>query len=513
MYINSIRNLWTVVDEVHLKKEKNLFIIIAALYFILRIPLFFTSPLVLDEGLYAINIQEQINNPSIVPIFLGQAVGWKPPLFFWVYAPLVFILEKLPLDIVFVFGLPTLVFGLINVFLLYFIIQKVYGNQELSFYTTLIFTGFYLNSHVNTTVLIDTFNLTLILSAIYCCVNTKWDNRRFLAVALFTILAFFTKLWVAAVIPVVVLSWAFFHSKGSLKNNWFIPSLLVLPLAFLLYNLYIHVFSSTSLFQDASPAYTIMQRMFDGGNFLATFYGLMIESLGPLFGLITIWVGFFAFSIFKNWKKFSAMTILSFLIFPVALGARYMPWYFLPVLIPIAFFSALLILTDKKNGPDLFGFVFCILILFITFIVGYLFYHYSGYDNEFAQTEVAYLLAFKPNVLIVGDYSPTLMSYKIVTESRKNGKYLDFGVIIPSNNNTYMPKDIQIFIYDYYNNDLDVSSNMMDIMPPSAKHQLYRKNTSITQFDYIVLNRMYNITLNETLIYNKSGVLVYHMDN
>jgi hypothetical protein len=172
----------------------------------------------------------------------------------------------------------------------------------------------------------------------------------------------------------------------------------------------------------------------------------------------------------------------------------------------IAFFSALLFVSQNKSAvPDALGFAFCLLILLLFFLTGFGFHHYNGYNNEFAQKEAASILAFKPNVLVVGKYAVTFVSYKIATESRQNGNYLDFGWVMPVDSE----EAVHVYITDYNSRQFPISSNVMDTMPPIENPKYYRKNTSIKQFDYILVNGHDGIFSDGDLIYNKSQVQIY----
>ena len=482
-------------------KERNILFLLLFVYLLTKVPLLFTSPLVLDEALYAVNIQEELKHPTPIPVYLNQQVGWKPPLFFFVYAPFVLLFQNFfPLEIT--FRLPTLVFGLINVMLLYFMIKKLYDKIELAFYTALIFSGFYLTSFVNTSVLVDTLTLTFILSALYCYVNTSWGNHRYAAAVIFTFLAFFTKLWVAAIIPVLALAWAFTHSKQMLGSRYFLISLSSLFFAALSYSVYVDTFATHGIFQDVSVGYTLTKRIFGLPELLQS---VIIGTITPLFGMLSVWLGFTVIGLWKTWKQYKFVFFwLLLTIFPLISG-YFMPWYFLPVLPAFAFFSAQLFLTDKKE-TGYFDIICCLLVISMGMVIGFFYHHNTGDAYEFAQKEAGEFLAFKENVLVIGNYAPTVVAYKTITEIKHSGDYLDFGWIIPGSDNEDI---IRAYIEDYNTTKFNATTNIMNAMPPAHDPPVYKKTSLISKFKYVVLVGFENVSTSGSLIYNKSGVRIY----
>ena len=57
--------------------EKTSLVLLALLFLALHLPFMSSLPLIWDEALYAVNIMEQ---PSLIPTYLGSEVAWKPPV-------------------------------------------------------------------------------------------------------------------------------------------------------------------------------------------------------------------------------------------------------------------------------------------------------------------------------------------------------------------------------------------------------------------------------------------------
>ena len=69
------------------KNKTMLFLaVLVVFYLITRLPVLDYLPLVQDEALYSIMIEEQRESLTLVPTFLGYEVSWKMAPFFWIYS-------------------------------------------------------------------------------------------------------------------------------------------------------------------------------------------------------------------------------------------------------------------------------------------------------------------------------------------------------------------------------------------------------------------------------------------
>ena len=469
--------------------------LVSLLYLAIRIPLLSYLPFIQDEAVYTVQISVQMAHFSFVPTYLGSGTDWKPPLFFWVYAVLVkpLLATSLPLEAA--FKLPTLLFGLVSVLLVYYLIKAMTSNRELAFMTTLIYTGIFLVVYVNTTVLIDTFMMTLILAGILCYVNASCGRWRFLAGGLFTFLAYMTKFWLALVIPLIAIAYFMDTDRKVLKDRMFLASLLSILVAYLVFSV---LFTYPGTVQDASFLYTIQNRLLTEHT-LSDF----VASFGMFFMFSIVWLGVSLIGVWKFCRSEHVMALwLALIIFPIV-GGVYMLWYYLPVMVPVAFFSARLVLDDRgKQKLDWFCVCFAMLIMIAGLGLGFAYYSQlmNSYDGQKTAGE---LIAFKDNTVIVGDYCPAVVAYKILEETRA-GSEKDFGWILAVNATDSMVRD---FISDYNTSNYSFSPDFGTMF--DASDTMYRKPSNITQPDYVVLCGFPNVTVSGTLLSNESDVRVF----
>lgn len=138
-------------------------VLIIALSLAAKLVFLNAHPLYLDDCLYSEMSMEQWDHPSLVPTYLGYDTSWKPPLFFWAYAPLAKASGLFSSDVDLVFRVPNLVFGALNVWLVFALFRKI-SDGERAFYAAVLFAFCALVISVDLRVMLDTFNTTLMLA-------------------------------------------------------------------------------------------------------------------------------------------------------------------------------------------------------------------------------------------------------------------------------------------------------------------------------------------------------------
>ena len=476
-----------------------MFLILAALYLITRLPILTYVPFMQDEAFYSVMIEEQIAHPTTVVTLFDYPVGWKPPLFFWISGFFVQFLRGLPIPIEAVYRLPNILFGLINVFLVYFIFEKVTGEKNESFVMALVYITMGVPIHTELRVLTDTMCGTFIFAGVLSYIKGLEDSRWFLFGGIFTFLAYFVKQSNAAVVPIVAVALILQTDRKKLLNPLLIISLFAFPVATALEDISFNAplgdmtthFAKTTLLDKLKPESL-------GGSILG------------LFPLTTIWLVISVFGFWKNWNgKVGMSAWYCLIIFPLIAGVL-MPFYFYPVIPAIAYFAVKFLSKDgQKTKMDQFFYI----VFFICVIVGYVIgtaNHIEYKKYYLPQKNIGEFLVGKENVLIIGEYQPAVIAYKMLEEKRATGRWLDCGLIVfpkTSNNDTYYQL---IQNYSIGRSDV-VDGNFGGLF----EHNLtYRKSTNITKFEYIVITgNKTDINPGGTLVLQDFNIKVYHVDN
>ncbi|MFH0884975.1 MAG: glycosyltransferase family 39 protein, partial [Candidatus Micrarchaeota archaeon] len=371
-------------------------------------------PLIKDEAIYSLMIEEQAHAPTLVPTFLGYPVSWKPALFFWVGT----IFSALPIPLEIAYRLPSFISGLITVPLVYLILKRTGASQTLAFFSTFIFVISYVSTYPDSKVLIDAPAFMLICSALYAYMRIDWGRKRYFACGLLIATTFFLKFILAAIIPVLAITYLFLYEKKALMDPLLWCSFLTLPAAFML---------NASLLLDAGlggqvglslASNTVSSNGFSGQIEKAT------AAITTLFLGGAIWFSLSLLGFLREWRSSLFMAFwFSLIIFPL-ITASFLLWYFLPVMPAVAYFaSSLLIKWEGKERPDrLFRIIFALLaVVSIIMAVILDLVYYDFYNPE---REVGLMLAGKENVMVVGSYSPTLVSSKMLAEWHSLGQPL-----------------------------------------------------------------------------------------
>lgn len=475
---------------------RNLLLILIAIFLITRIPLLFYLPFVQDEALYAVMVAEQVEHPTSIPTFLGYPVSWKPVPFFWIHVPF----YELPLQLEAKLRLPSLLAGLLSIPVLF----RLFGNLGLSnnarFFTMLFFLFSLVTSYPHAALLLDSIMFLLISSSLLLYSERQLGQWRFIGAAALAFLAFFIKLVVAFMIPILAVAYFLTYDRKTLRNPLFVLSLLAVPAAMAFHY----------LAYDAAGLAHELYFSDVGGKLLSTAglegqlktsliaIGILIEGAG-------IWFALSLFGFLRYWKDNIFMSVWYVLsIFPMLSGA-FMPWYFLPVAPAIAYFGLMLLLMWKgKERLDTLFWAFLSMALVLTLALTAFIYVFELNNRFLPQKEAGLLMAGKDNVVVMGIYNPGIISYKMLSEDEPK----DFGwLLIPRNVSDDAFED---YIRDYHTDTYPLQQGSFSSMFTSVK--TFRKDSNISDAEYYVLVGERNISVPDSeLIYEKSEIKIYEV--
>jgi 4-amino-4-deoxy-L-arabinose transferase-like glycosyltransferase len=474
---------------------RTLLLILVVVYLLTRLPLLFYLPFIQDEALYAVMISEQAENPALIPTFLDYPVGWKPAPFFWLHVPF----NELPLPLEAKLRLPSMLAGLISIPVVFRLLQNVGISKNAVFFTMLLFLFSLVTSYPHTALLTDSILFLFISSALLLYTEKSLGQWRFLGAAVLTILAFFTKLFLAMMIPVLAIAYFYGKERTTLKKPTFLLSLLAIPLSI---GIYYMIFSFSGQLDEVQ---------FSIGANVANPEGLVgqlrviLGAMGILLEGAGIWFALSLFGFHKHWKENLFMSLWYVLsIFPMLTGS-FMPWYFLPVAPAISYFAVkrMLIWKGREKLDTLFWAFFSMALLLTLALNAYI-YVFELNKNFYPQKEVGLLMAGKDNVLIIGIYYPGISAYKIMNEPEPK----DFGwILVPRNASDAV---VATYILDYHSDTYQTQDGSFGSMF-STSH-IFRKDTSLTEFDYVVIIGRNNIMpRNSEIILNKSDITIHKL--
>ncbi|MBU0532195.1 glycosyltransferase family 39 protein [Candidatus Micrarchaeota archaeon] len=477
------------------KKDYVLILFLAIVYLLIRVPFLEYLPLVQDESIYSLIISEMADSPGLTPTFFGEPVSWKPPLFHIVYS----LFSKLPLSIELVSRLPSLLFGLFSLVPLFYLLQNAGCSRNIAFFSTLIFLFSFVSNYPQTALLADSLAFLLIITSLFFYTEKKYGNWKFLIAGILVFAVFFVKSVLAFMIPLLAVVF-YLNQKDILKNPIFLISLIAAPLALVLHFMLLDSvgLAEEFYFSEMKAHLSAKGGILEGAYQVASSISTLL--IGAGFWLALSFVGFW-----KNWRENKFMTVWYLFTAVAILGGQFMPWYFLPVFPAIAYFSSLtLIKHDGKERIDTFFAIFLALTIIATIIPPLMWYDHL-YSYKYPEKEVGLLLSGKENVMILGNYRPGIIAYKVLTEKR-NRQTIDFGWILDPGDE--LSDEIVLeYVDDYYLDKYEVIDGSFSSM--FTNHVIYRKDTDISDFDYIVLVN-HGIVLDGDLIYNNSGISVYH---
>lgn len=434
-------------------------------------------PFYLDEALYVEMISEQQDHLTLVPTYLGYEVGWKPPFFFWAFAPLTKMISLLSNNVEFIYRMPNIMFGMANALLVYLIFRRCMKREE-AYFAAAFYAFSALFIFTNERLLIDTFAMTIMLASISVYTNgAPEDWKRFPLAGILMFLAFLTKSVVAFVIPVVAVAYLLQKERNALSNPYFLVSLAAIPLALGLHYVSLPADQAQDVFLK-----DIAGKLDSTNSFFGKIGGSLNMALVFLNFLAVMSVPGFAY-FWREDYSMSAWFVLS--LFPL-LGGYSMPWYFYAVLPPMAFFSAKFMQRDPQTGKmkiDHFFKAACLFMVAMNILIAYLWFgFFLDIDEERTAGE---FLAGKQNAAIIGYYGPAsiITAYKLMEERKKTGKIEDFGwVIIPQDkiNETVMLDFMENYSTAKYKTNEENFARLF------WTNEIFRKKTGSTDFEYLV---------------------------
>lgn len=484
-----------------LKEDSRPIFILLAVFLFLRLPMLLYTPMMNDDSVYAIMIEEQREGLTLIPTFLGYPVSWKPMLFFWLNASL----PTLPGPLELTYRIPTFIFAMATIVPLYLLLRNAGCSKAVAFISMLVFQLTYITSYPNTMGIIDSMLFFQISLSLLIYSEESLGSRRFIAAGILAFTAYLTKTAVAAMIPVLAIAYfLFLGRRKTLYNPLFLLSLLAVPLAAILIYL---IFQSSALGEEFYVLYVFNQ--------LVSPHGLIGQAQriwSGLWVLLLVAGAWFLLSLVgfaRHWKENRFMAVWYILLLFPLLGTYFIPWYFLPVMPAVSYFAALALLREgKKEKMDAFFTIFFAFLIILA-VVSSVAVREIDRAEMAPKKEAGLLLAGKDNVLFVGTWNPTTIAYKTVEEIRSTGKANDFGWVLFANNSD--PGAYYDFIDDYNTDKYEVIQGSFS--SAYAVKAIFRKDAAIEKFDYVVATGLENISLPDTeLLYNKSGILIFKMD-
>ncbi len=492
------------------KDERAILAALAIVYLLTRLPLLTYLPLIKDEGVYSVMIAEQHLNPTIIPTFFGYMVNWKPPLFFWAYSAVSMPLFDAGLPLEAAFRLPSFIFGLATIPVLYGIFKNLKISREAASLSLLIFLLSYPTLYPDAALLLDSLNFFLISCSLY--LYTSDDSSaparasgswRFAAAGALAFAAFFTKLVIAFMAPVLAVVYAFTASRKNLRDPLFLASLLAVPLAYLL-NAQILAAAGFSgdPYHSAFGEHTAIR---DG---LGQALNALIGSMEILFLGAGLWLALSLFGFWKHWRQNKFMAAWYALTVVPLFGGNFMVWYYLPVMPAIAYFATMLLIRwDGTDRLDSFFAIFFAMLALTTLVLiaGLYDATYKAYSSE---RDAGNFLVGKPGVEIVGYYSPGLLAYKTLGDLKATGAEPDFGWITGAR----APENESVIEYvrDYHSGRFNITDGTFNKLFNTLG--MFRKDTNITDFRYVAIVGDYNIAVpGSGMVFNTTGIRVFEV--
>lgn len=466
-------------------KTRQVILLLFFLTFCLKVYYLDKNPLQFDDTLYAEMIAEQAENPSFLPTYLGKWAPWKPGTYFFTYSLFLPITTQLFHSIDWIYKFPNLVFGLLNALVFYFIAKR-FTNRDIALLAAFFFYSSYCVFYTESRLLMEAFSLTpILLSLLFYTDKNMEPKRRFLGAGGFALLACLTKIVISFMIIPLALAYVFQHERKILRNPLFLLSLAAPFLGMAIFSL---ALGEVGLAED------ILVK--DTGKFFFVF-----DYLGTIYENIAIGILYFA-TMFWIYLIISARALRSswkeYLFFSAWLAASLVPilsgephhWYFYYVAPAVAFFAA--VALAEKGKIDAFS-LLMVLVIFGSSIAYIAFGGMLNYACDFECREVGTRMAGKENVLVIGAYSTStqIVSYKILTERRDSGTYLDFGYVVIHGDvadaeGEGLSIPLNTIVADYNTEKYEFEEE--DFASMFRTEKFLKKRTAITEFDYVVVS-------------------------
>lgn len=456
-----------------------------AITFLLKAFLLEDTPIYLDGTLYAEMIAEEADNITFLPKYLGSWTPWKPGLYFIAYSLFLPITSQLFSSIEWIYKSPNLLFGALNAFLFY-LIAKRFLKPDVALVASLLFYCAYGVIYAETRLLMEVFALTPILLSLLFYTDKKMDPaKRFLCAGGFALIASLTKSVISFMLIPLALAYLFQEDRKSLSNPYFLISLLAPFIGMLLFYLSLESigFTEEVLLNDTGKffMYDYLSRtpyvLFTGFLFFFIMYGVYV--------LVSFR------KMLSSWKEEIFFSLWLILALVPTLSGISIPWHTYYIAPSLAFFVALSL--SHKGRIDSFSMLLVILLVAINLLMPI----FAGFENseipDFKDArKVGLEFSGKENILIIGKYpgATTAVIYKILSERKETGKYLDFGYVAlisrdDEEPDAYFEERLNAVVRDYYTQEYEFEDGNYALMFETNKSM--RKQTNITEFEYILV--------------------------
>ncbi|MFZ5500654.1 MAG: hypothetical protein ACOY58_01910, partial [Candidatus Micrarchaeota archaeon] len=191
---------------------------------------------------------------------------------------------------------------------------------------------------------------------------------------------------------------------------------------------------------------------------------------------------------------------------PFMAGALY-PWYYLPVLPAVCAFAAMALYNPSKGWKGNLGglAVAALAVLASLYLVSGAYQILNAQHSP--EKEAGLAIAGKENVLIIGQFKPGIFAYKEALERGATGRVLDYGLVVGPQG--FGGEEAADFVLDYHTPQHAVRDGSFSALYTSSA--IFRKDTDISRFDYIVLSGDPGFLLRAPLVYGEGGILVYRV--
>jgi len=467
--------------------------ILAVVFLAIRLPLLAHLPFIQDEAIYSMMIEGQRDGFTQVPTFLGYPVSWKMAPFFWTYAFLTDFTRGFGLEAS--YRIPSLFFGFLCILPLYLILRH-FSDDNRALLAGILFLVPFVSVYPSISLLIDSPAMLLILLSLYFYIVRESP----MAGGALAALAFTFKLVTAFISPVLAIAYFVICGKpGAVRTRSFLASLSLPILAAILNYLLLSPFGGGQqvYFEELLPRLLSSGADMGPATRLSMSADTLAYSMGPVF-LLGL------YGVARKWRAHPFMASwFSLTVLPFPASTMY-PWYYLPVLPAIAFFAVAGIFDAKSgfrgNLPALavLG-AACLLSIFLVFGA------YSAlYRLHMPEKDVGLALSGRSNVQIIGHFKPGLLAYKELTERQSGGLPLDYGLVLgpPS----FGGEDAAAFIRNYRTSDVPAINGSFSAM--YTLPAVFRKDTNISSFDYVVLAGDLGFMLNGPEVLAESGDII-----
>ena len=410
-----------------------------AIFLVAHLFLLNARPFYKDEALYAQMIDEFLRAPAVLPTYFGEAVPWKPMLLFYAYSPAVFLLSLLPIPLEIAYRLPSLFLGLAATLLTYGIARRLKLGDGAAFIAAAAYASLNLAAVTDTMLLMDPLLQALILAGLYSYLRALKDPRWLAAAFAFGALAFLTKTFASAYLPLLGLLLIFFTDRKMLTKPAFLLSLTGVAFGALLFSL--------AFIATGNSGILLSEYVLDAARF-PPFSDTLLSKIvigGLQFTFFTIpWLFFALYGLARtDFRKgagvFTAYWLL-LIIMPLATAYVHY-WYFLPVLPALALFAARGFAPDGKLDKPTLAVLLAMLAISL-YLAPYLRPDEAPEDAR----ELGNYLAGKGPLLLVANYSPTITFYKFHQEPAP--LFGSTRIVFHANSSKLSPQELHSIVYE-----------------------------------------------------------------